>query len=622
MEMPLDPTEKPTAETIKRELQHYQEIWGEALDVMKKADSFYWNRHNIWTWFETLGNPIPDAVAKRSQYHSGRAHAIIKHAVDANLAIMPKWHREAGSISQSHKEAADRVEKGLAAAVRDAFLVAFSHPPKVTGKDLLLHNYAVIYVGLDAESLTKRPERKRGENREDFEEREYLWETQRSGWNPFRIEAITPGDVLMEPGIKVPKSAIRRRKIRAYELADLTTTKAKVLGDVVKIYDIVGDPYEEIEVEERWSQYHYAISRSGSELLWVEDNTWGFQPFMHTWGGDASLPVGETFNPKWLIEQSVLHNAMDTVVMYEQSVAANHQLIQRTAFAKLGYVGDAAEAAQQLEGDIISGDQSQWWAEVVPQLAPQSMQHVSMLKDAIEEITYSLAMAGFAQTGVDTATQALIQSEAGSRKSMAIRNQMEYLYSIAGSNILRLVVRMNEEYPDIEGLIIGKDKLRVTDIGNNFRVQASFEQVDPVVFAQEKQDAREELRLRLIDRMTYHRIARHEDATGIEKGIIKDIIREMPDVQNELLQLALREEGFGNLADQRQREERLRAMVGADGQTPLFPGGPGAPEGAPEGPPPGGIPGGPPGGIPAQSPVPVGPGVPGMPPAQGMEGMV
>ena len=91
-----------------------------------------------------------------------------------------------------------------------------------------------------------------------------------------------------------------------------------------------------------------------------------------------------------------------------------------------------------------------------------------------------------------------------------------------------------------------------------------------MVFAQEKQAAREELRDKLISRAHYHRIARHENASEMEKEIIKDILRELPGVQAELVEAALREEGFGELADEQERQRRLAALVAPNGQ-PLFP---------------------------------------------------
>ena len=568
--MPFDLRERPTVEQINADRTHLEGVWTGALAEMQRADEIYNGTYNIWTWFETPGHSVPEAVATRPQFHSARGYALVKHAVDANMSLYPKWHREPVRAGKEHEERADRIEKALSAITRDAFLRSYQHPSKVTGQHLIMYNYAALFVGLDDRLLLEQPRRKRGEDKEDFEVREWEWESSRNGWNPIKLEAVTPGTVLMDPFRKMPDLAIRRRKLFAYELADLTTTKARKLGNEVEIYEIASDPYEQVEPTERWTAFWYVIMAPSGKILWAEPNTWGFMPFMQTWAGDVTGLVGQDLKPEDLVRQSMVRQESDNIVMHDQSYAANHQIIQRAAFAKTIYDGDASDAAKKMEGDIIPGTEAEWGVEKVPNLAPQSMTHQENLRKQIEETSYSLTMAGITDTGLDTATQAIMQSEASNRKIAAVREQMNHIYSIAGSNMLRLGVRLPQELPDLDSISIGKDKLDPKDIAGNFRIEASFEAVDPVVFAQEKQAAREELRDKLISRAHYHRIARHENASEMEKEIIKDILRELPGVQAELVEAALREEGFGKLADEQERQRRLADLVGPDGQ-PLLP---------------------------------------------------
>mgnify|MGYP001601625685 CR=1 FL=1 len=563
--MPYDLRLAPTIEQIAADQAHLEGVWASALDEMKRSDDIYQGTYNIWKFF----NPnAPEAVATRPQYHSGRGYALVKHAVDANMSVYPRWHREPVGKTQEHIAKADRIEKAMEAITRDAFLRSYNHPSKVTSKCLLAYNYAILFVGLDDGVLLDRPQAKRGENQDDFERREWEWESQRNGWNPIRFEAMTPGTVLMEPFRKNPPLALRNLSLYAYQLADMTTTKAeKKLGN--EVYEFAGDPYEKVEITERWTASWLSVSTKG-KLLWAEPNAWGFQPFIHTWAGAVSGLVGGELKPEDLVRQSMLHQTMDTLVMHDQAYVAHHQLLQRAAWAKTIYDGDAADAAKQLEGDIISGQENQWGVEKVPQLLPQSMQHLELLRTQLEETSYSLSMAGMQQTALDTATQAIIQSEASNRKIAAVREQQNHLYSLAGGHVLRLAVRLNQELPDMESLTIGKDTLNVKDIADNYRIEASFETVDPVVFQQMKQDAREELKLGLIDYAEYQRVARRENASAIRSGVVKDSIRLMPEVQAELQDTALREAGFEKLADERERARRLAALVGPDG-APLLP---------------------------------------------------
>ena len=573
-------TGKPTIEIMEAELNHFTEIWQPGIDAAIKNESFYHGTYNIWRWFATPGEATPAAIAGRANYHSGRGHALIKHAVDANLAMFPQWHRPPIGKGKEHKDAAERIEKGLDAVGRDAFLIHYAHPPKASGKDMVSQNYAAIYVGLDAVALSTRPTKIKGEGQDDFEQREWEWEVRRNGWNPIRIEGVPIGSVFMDPTLKTPDVAYRVRKLRSYQLHDLTVTKAaqlKTLGEVIDIHEIGADPYNEITVIERFAPDYYSIRLAGNPegggdngMLWIEKNTWGFVPFAQAWAGESTELIGQGFKTKDMVEGSMLHHAADTLVMHDQAVVAHHQLLQRTAWAKTGYRGSAAEAATQLEGDILSGDELQWWLEKVPVLAAQSFQHLQYLRDQLEEITYSMQLAGYHQTGVDTATQAIMLSESSNRKIISVRTQLEALYSIAGTYVLRLVKRLADEYPDVGDIVLGKEKLSSKDIGDNYKVFARFESVDPVVFAQQKQEAREEVAAGFLDWEGYQRIARRENIQEVRKNIIKDTIKQLPRVLAQEQEFALREEGFGKLANEMERERRVRSMVDQSGN-PLFP---------------------------------------------------
>ena len=200
-------------------------------------------------------------------------------------------------------------------------------------------------------------------------------------------------------------------------------------------------------------------------------------------------------------------------------------------------------------------------------------------------------VAGFHAPNVDTATGMVILSENSHRTFRAAVMEMEQLYSIAGSNILKLLYRMNKEYgEDYASIGAGEHTLNVRDIEDSFYIEAKFEQIDAVVAQQEAQMAMAELDKGLIDKQTYYKTRRYEDPTTITKGIIKDMIYNDPAIQEQLVINALREEGFGEMAEKRQADldqqtlERLSAPAGGGGQPQppgVLPGPASQPPGAP-----------------------------------------
>jgi hypothetical protein len=149
--------------------------------------------------------------------------------------------------------------------------------------------------------------------------------------------------------------------------------------------------------------------------------------------------------------------------------------------------------------------------------------------------------------------------------------EMEHLYSIAGSNILKLLYRLNKEYgEDYQSIGVGANLLNVRDMEENFYVEAKFEQIDAVVAQQEAQMAMSELERGLIDTETYYKIRRYEDPTTIRKGVLRDMIYKDPAVIEQGVINALREEGFNEMADQRQMAldqqnlDRTMGMAGAE----------------------------------------------------------
>ena len=586
--MPIDPTQKPDEQIFKDYSKHMEDVWKEALEDMKLLSSHYTQTSNIWSDYYARN---PDVPRTRPNYHSGIEVALIDQAVDSHLAFEPRFVRNPVGLSQQSKDRSNRLEKGLNTVFQDAFTSAPNFATKENGKQLVLHNYTQLGILLDHDALQK-PSRKRGEDKEDFEWREWEFMSRKNTWNPFRLVVPAPGEVLMNPTEKTPGIAIWRRKMKAFDLEGHCTTKdmqIKTRNRVYKKDNKTGysttfnmgtyDAYDDVEVEEWWTARWHAMKLKDGELLYVEPNGWGIQPFAHSFGGSAITPAGEDFNVKWWIRQALLYRALPTITMHNQATAGHHAMLMRASWARMGYRHDSAEGAEQLTGQLLQGEESDWWIEKVPQLPGQSFQHKAELENNIERTTYSRMVAGFQAPNVDTATSMVILSENSHRTFKSNVQELEHLYSLAGSNILKLLYRMNKEYgEDYAEIGIGENKLNVRDIEDRFYVEAKFEQIDAVVAQQEAQMAMAELDKGLIDKETYYKWRRYEDPSEIAKGIIKDMIYKDPAVQEQLLINALREEGLGEMADQRQgslnAQNLERSMGGAsEGAGPVNQGG-------------------------------------------------
>jgi len=576
----LDPNQRVDEDTAQREWDFLQKMWEPALMAMKKADIFYQQQNDIWEEYHKA-NP---AAPQRPQYHSGRAVALIDHAVDAHLAFHPRFHRHPRTGSTREESRADAVEKGLAGVFQDAFRWQPNIPTKVNGKQLVLHNYTQIYVGLDHEAL-QRPQQNEGEELEDFQRREWEWESRHLSYNPIRIEIPAPGEVLCDPLEVVPKIAIRKRKMKAYELHHLSMTKARLGAGA--IWDMGNqDPYSVVEIMERWSSRWVSVFKDG-KLLYSEPNLWWIVPFAQIWSGAATTPTKADFDPADWVKQSLMFRVMDTLQYRDQSFVAQHQLLMRNAYPHTIYAGDPAEFAAQAQGDVWSVSPEDIDIEKTPQFPSQLLQEKQELDRDIEEATYSLQAAGFRQSGVDTATQQVILSEMTNRAFRAVVTKLEALYSVAGSNALRLLWRMNEEMPEEYADIQVRDAtLKVSDLGKppTFDIDATFENIDPVAAQQEINMALTLYQQGLVDSDYVYRVARIEDVSDVRRGVYRDMLRNDPDMIEQGVINALREEGMIELANRRQAELDRRKLqrIAASGQQgqpqqPALPGGGGAP---------------------------------------------
>jgi hypothetical protein len=563
--MPLDPNEKLDTQEVLRFATETEKDFEGAMDEWSKADEFYLQEYDLWP---NLKGP---AKAARPSYHSARAAAVIDQATDAVSTFAPLVTRPPTGGSQADKESADRVEKSVTEFLHDAVTTAAEHASKKAAKNGVLYNYMALYTGLDTNGLGQRPVKSAGEEQADFEQRESEWDQQRHGWNPMVIHATRPGEVLMDPMEKHPDAAVRRYKLKAYQAAALSLKMAERQARRKKEHTAqeqsyrIGagvDPYEEIKVLEVFTTGYQGVLRDNGDWLYEQEtNVWGLQPWCHAWGGGGLTPVrADGFDTKYLA-RGFLQAIMDDLRTWDQAYTAVHNLLIRTAFARTGSRKDPSEAAAELAGNLLQGEEADWWTEKLPAFPGQIFQHMDGILDDIRMGSFDPQVAGIRQSGVDTATQQLLLSEASQRRFIVLNTQLGGLFSIVAANMLRLGINVMEAF-GVNELFVGANPLQRRDIGKNFRIMVTFENIDPVVHVQEKADARQELGLGLTSREDYWKVSRVADASGRKQRILRDQVEDLPEVKTEMLALIARQEGLESVAKKlEEKAAQLRAQA-------------------------------------------------------------
>ena len=542
--MPLDARVKPDAESIDRHVDHLQDLWSEAHSVWRETDTY------IHRTFEVF-----PAALNRKGYHPAQSKAILDHAADTQMSFAPIVHRPPAGTGDIHKQRADRVEPAVKAILDDCSLLEPVLPYKAAGKNLLAYGYTnMMGPVLDLRNRMSRPRRKRGQTVEDFQYQESMYEAATHGWNPYRLHVCSPDEVLMDPMDKIPAIAVRTRSWWAYELEYLSIEKSKQRRGVsyAMPYSMGDkDPYESIDAYDVWSAWYHCVKLKNGEILWIENNAWGFQPFSHCFSGYGQLPTGQKFNPKYWAE-GILDPVKESLKLGAQEATAKHSALMRAAYAKPGTRLDAAEAAQRMGDDIIQGEAGDFWIEQTPQLPAWLFQTGIELQSDIEQGTFSRQVSGFREQGVSTVGQQAILSTAASRKFAGVNEQMNSLASIGASNLLRLAEKLDTP------VRMGEHKLDPKDIEGNYRISIEFKYIDPVLRLQESEFAMRERMARLISDEDYWSVSGKEDASGIRKRILKDEIRQMPEVKEYMQGLVMREMGLEEIVSRAAAEAQAR----------------------------------------------------------------
>jgi len=495
------------------------------------------------------------------------------------------------------------LEKGLQAIYFNAMLKVPNLPTMENAKQMQLYNVTWQGTMLDTEALV-RPRKKTGETQRDFEEREHTWEMQSNVWNPLKLVVPKPGEVLMNPVDTVPSIAIQRQTMKAYDVHEETLAREvkrttsrdpRYSGSSGVLFSLVGrDPYEDIEIEKWWSAQWIVVREKGGKFLYVEPNMWGIQPWIQVFGGSATMPSSEPWNARWWVRQSIIWREIPTIRMINQNLVAHQAIIQRKAWARMGTNQQPGEAAAQVNAGLMFGEKDDWWVEQTPELAAQSHQFLSSLNELLERTSYSSVVAGFRHATIDTATGAILASEAAHQTFAANITRLEHLGSISAENFLKLKWQIGKEFGDeklqeeeYHQIKIGEDVLDDKDIGGKFQIQAQLKQIDPVARQQDVQQVLQLYGMGLAGDEQVYKALGWEDVAGVRKDAIKSLVRRDPEMIEQLKIDAFREEGLHEMADKRQaaldlaKMERVQAeMQGRNGARPIQASGPRGPNDA------------------------------------------
>ena len=302
-------------------------------------------------------------------------------------------------------------------------------------------------------------------------------------------------------------------------------------------------------------------AREGAgRLLYVEENAWGFVPFVHSfsgWGHAYESP-GTPGSPQDMglsvasLSRGILDGELESLKLYAQAMSARHNSAIEAGFPVMGTTKKAAEVVDQLPAGVVEEveEKDVFWIKT-PQLPAWQFQVSAEYAKDIEEGTFPGVVVGERAEGVSTVGQhALMRKDAGSRFTI-VTEQLSLMANVLAENTLRLVEVLGEDIT-IEGKTIGSK-----DIRGNYGVRVAFESVDPILKNQERVMAAEEVAAGLMSRKQFFSITGEEDTTGEEREIVEDAVMRSPQMME--LQAQIVEMGLGITS----LRQQLAAMAAA-----------------------------------------------------------
>ena len=573
MNMPLD--EKPDASYIDSMRSYLYGIWSRTChQKWRLIDSYYNLTYSMW----------PEGSQRPEWLKPARARSIVDGAVDQQLAFEPLVKRFPIGRAEEHKQRADQVENALAAIMREAQLLEPSLTWKQVGKHLLLYGYAVVEDSISALDLRKsreKPKRRRGEAETEFERRMTVWEHQKKTLMPFRTRAPHPARVLLDPSQKEPRAAVRVGMARAQDLYEQTSNRMHLTGQKagqpkrgspgdVTMFEVGNNPFELVEIMEYWScDWHALVAKR--ELIYVERNTWGFNPYSHAFSGFGQEPTDYPDQDPAYLAVGMLDHILPDLKASAQAQAGRHNSLMQATWPKRYTTEDAAEILnQEASGEVVEvAGRDSIWQQDVPNYTRWMFMAEEALERDIEMATYSRAASGQKEPGVSTVGQQAILSTAAARRFIAPMKQLEHLATSSGSHILQAI-----DVLKISLMVEGHD-ISPADIEKDYSLRVTFQNaVDPVFQLQLRELGLAEVGQGLLDDETYWtEYAQAEDVTERRKRLLKMFVRKMPRVQMLMAMAAAKEMGIEDLLNEVMEGEFDGALGGGEGSQLLGPDG-------------------------------------------------
>lgn len=524
------------------------EIWQSAHANWRLIDSYYQRT------FDVFDKGVPGATG-RSVYRPSTPTSVLNHAVDNQLALNPRFHREPEDDSSEEQARADRVEKALAKVVNDAASKETFIPWKLLGRYMFGYGYGQIEGPYwSPRGRPRKPKSREGEDTELFEARMARWRNQKEGWNPIKIRIPHPTTILVDPVEAHPRVAIKTVDMYAEDLRERSAERAGKLENA-RAFDqeeTIG-PFDKIKLLEGWTEAYHTVKVSAGQGLtlgnedayWVERNPRLFVPVVHGFAGFGMPPGNDPLNPLYMA-QGILGPILDSLKVQAQSESAKHQLLMAAAYLPWMTELDPAEIANAIaQGQMVQvpGKESIW-----PMPGREVTSWMFRIGEEvgvdIEAGTYSRALAGMREPGVSTVGQTAILTTIAQRIGAALLKQMETMVKIMCQRVLQMV--------DMKGQAIGVDGVVLTpeDINHNYNIDVTFEAIDPVLQLQQREVGLREVIAGVISPRTHRELnIRMEDETTEADRLLEHELEQIPEVKSALLRSKAKELGIEQAFD-------------------------------------------------------------------------
>ena len=530
-----DFNERPTLTFLSAHQTHLEDTWRETRANWRDTDLFRQLQYEVW-----LGPGGQSDSSTRGEYRPPTARTIIDASADQFTALIPKIRRQPLSNSEDARLVADVVEVALKSIMTDAIEHSMENPWRLLGKHFNAYGYGIMELELDFESEQSAP----------------------AFWNPVRLDAISPGRVLIDPLEKEPNAAIKIFTMPAVDVVAMMKSKRR-LRHVGK-FDMSGrQPWETITLTKHWTGKNgwMTVRESGGDILFQQKNLWGFVPFTHAFAGYGMEPVSDPSRPLGMRLQFKAEGLLDglkpTLRMQAQSQTGKHRMEMDQAFAP--YISNFPEEMRKaLEEGTIAHGQALDYAKMQIQDVPRWMfQRGVELQQFIDQSVGGAAQGGIRQPGVDTVGQEAILNNEMRRKFIGSSMQQEHMASILVGWIMRLTDKLVTLR---KGIGAHGDHLTRSAIAGHYDARATFEVSDPVFEQQRKSSLRDEYLLGLLDEITYWEQTGVENITVRRERLRQQRVRNSPSVVAK--EAGLTAEGMADL-DEDDREAVMQdALAG------------------------------------------------------------